>query len=315
MDDIANKASDSFLDQVYLGQTEWYRYFFGLVLILFFWFVLGSMFLVVPLFWVMIDGDPETAVNMQTGFFTGVDPLFNYIVLSLSFALLIVGVFITVKFVHGRPLRSIITPAKQINWRRVAQGFVVWLLLVTLASAVEYLLNPEIYTIVFNPGRFFVFALAVLLLTPMQTTAEELLFRGYLLQASGHLGRNFLVLALVNGVLFMIPHLGNPELAASAILLPLFYLSIGAFFAFVTLRDNSAELAIGAHAANNLYSALFANYTNSALQTESIFLVTELDAVYALSSLWVIAALFYLILLRQRTGPAVQPGELFDGGD
>jgi hypothetical protein len=197
----------------------------------------------------------------------------------------------------------------------MGQGFGVWMLLVTLASVVEYLINPEIYTIVFNPGRFFLFALVVLLLTPMQTTAEELLFRGYLLQATGHLGRNFWLLALVNGILFMVPHLGNPELVASAVLLPLFYLSIGAFFAFITLRDNSAELAIGAHAANNLYSALFANYTNSALQTESIFLVTELDAVYALISFWVMAVIFYLVLLRQRTSPAFQPGELIDGGN
>ena len=204
-----------------------------------------------------------------------------------------------VRFVHGRPLRSIITPAKKINWQRVGQGFGLWLLLAALASGIEYLLNPEIYTLVLDFRRFLPFALVVLLLTPMQTTAEELLFRGYLLQATGHLSRNFWVLALLNGFLFMLPHLGNPELAASAILLPLFYLSIGAFFAIVTLRDNSAELAIGAHASNNLYSALFANYTNSALQTESIFLVTELDPVYALLSFWGMALIFYLVLLRR----------------
>jgi hypothetical protein len=310
-----NQLNNSFLDQVYVGQTEWYRYFFGFILVLFFWLVLGSLFVLVPFVWVMIDGNPETAVNMQTGFFTGVDAIFNYVVLNLSFGLLILGVFVTVKFVHGRPFRSIITPAKQINWRRMAQGFGLWLLLVTLASGVEYLINPEIYTVVFNVRRFLPFALVVLLLTPMQTTAEELLFRGYLLQATGHLGRNFWVLALVNGILFMVPHLGNPELAASAILLPLFYLSIGAFFAFITLRDNSAELAIGAHAANNLYSALFANYTNSALQTESVFLITELDAVYALISFWVMAIIFYLVLLWPCSSTAFQSEGVVDGGN
>ena len=302
---MENPEPQSFLDQVRLGQTDWFRYFFGLILILFFWFVLGSVFVIVPMVWVMMDNNPESAINMQTGMLTGVDPLVNYIALNLSFGMLIVGVFITVRFVHGRPFRSIITPAKKFNWGRMAQGFAVWLLLVVLASLVEYLLNPEIYTVVFNPTRFFVFAIVVLLLTPMQTTAEELLFRGYLLQASGHLGRNFWVLSLLNGFLFMVPHLGNPELAADAILLPLFYLSIGAFFAFITLRDNSAELAIGAHASNNLYSALFANYTNSALQTESIFLVTELNAVYALVSFWVMAVIFYLVLLRGRSQPAL----------
>lgn len=290
-----------FLDQVRLGQTEWYRYLFGFFLILFFWLVLGSLFVVVPLLWAMVDGNPETAVNLETGLITGVDPIINYIALNLSFSMMILGVFIVVRFIHGRPFLSLITPMQKINWRRMGQGFGLWLLLAALASGVEYLLNPTIYTFVLNPFRFIPFALVVLLLTPMQTTAEELLFRGYLLQASGHLGRNVWLLALLNGFLFMIPHLGNPELAADAILLPLFFLSIGAFFAFITLRDNSAELAIGAHAANNLYAALFANYANSALQTESILLVTELDAVYALAAFWVTAVIFYLVLLRKRS--------------
>ena len=302
----------SFLDQVYRGQTEWYRYFFGIILILFFWLVLGSLFVVVPLLWVMLDGDPETAVDLQTGMITGVNPMINYVALNLSFGMMIVGVFVAVRFVHGRPFRSIITPAKTFEWRRMWQGFGLWLLLVALASLVEYLIHPEIYTVVFNARRFLPFALVVLLLTPMQTTAEELLFRGYLLQATGHVGRNFVVLSLVNGILFMVPHLGNPELAASAILLPLFYLSIGAFFAYLTLRDNSAALAIGAHAANNLYSALFANYTGSALQTESIFLVTELDAVYALASFWVMAVIFYLVLLWRQRKTAVPTGSTVD---
>lgn len=302
-----------FLDQVRLGQTDWFRYFFGLMLILFFWFVLGSVFILVPMVWAMVDGNPETAVNPETGFVAGIDPLLNYIALNLTFGALIVGVFLTVKFVHGRPFRSIITPAKTLNWRRLGQGFGLWLLLITLSSLVEYLIHPEIYTVVFNARRFLPFAVMVLLLTPMQTTAEELLFRGYLLQATGHLSRNFWVLALINGILFMVPHLGNPELAASAILLPLFYFSFGAIFAFITLRDNSAELAIGAHAANNLYSALFANYTNSALQTESIFLVTELDAAYALISFWVMAIIFYFVLVGRQRRAEPGPGGMGDG--
>ncbi len=303
---------DSFLDQVELGHTEWYRYFFGVVLILFFWLVLGSLFVVVPLLWVMLDGDPATAVDRQTGMMIGINPMINYVALNLSFGMMIVGVFVAVRFVHGRPFRSIITPAKTFEWRRMWQGFGVWLLLVTVASLVEYLLHPEIYTVVFEARRFLPFALVVLLLTPMQTTAEELLFRGYLLQATGHWGRNFVVLSLVNGILFMLPHLGNPELAASAILLPLFYLSFGAVFSYITLRDNSAALAIGAHAANNLYSALFANYTGSALQTESIFLVTELDAVYAVASFWAMAVIFYLVLFWRREKTAVATGSTVD---
>lgn len=311
---MANEHHASFLDQVRLGHTEWYRYFFGIVLVLFFWLIVGSFFILVPVVWAFVDGNPDTVVNLETGFVTGIDPLLNYVALNLSFGALIVGVFVAVRFVHARPFHSLITPAKKLNWRRIGYGFGLWLLLVALASLVEYLLHPNIYTVVFNLRRFVPFALVVLLLTPMQTTAEELFFRGYLLQATGHAGRNVWLLSLVNGILFMVPHLGNPELVASPILLPLFYLSFGAAFTLITLRDNSAELAIGAHAANNLYAALFANYANSALQTESIFMVTELDPVYGLVSLWVMAGLFYIIVFRRgpaRHGRAAQPG--FEG--
>ena len=66
------------------------------------------------------------------------------------------------------------------------------------------------------------------------------------------------------------------------------------------------------HASNNLYSALFANYTGSALQTESIFLVTELDAVYALASCWVMAVIFYLVLFWRKSKTAVPTGSTVD---
>jgi len=140
--------------------------------------------------------------------------------------------------------------------------------------------------------------LLIFIFTPIQTSAEELFFRGYLLQAWGHVLKNPVGLALINGILFMLPHLANPEVASGPVLLALYYFGIGAFFAFITLRDNGLELAIGAHAANNMYAAIFANYTDSVLPTDSIFTVTELDPLFGLLSFAVIAGVFYVVLLR-----------------
>ncbi len=84
------------------------------------------------------------------------------------------------------------------------------------------------------------------------------------------------------------------------------YFGIGVLLALVTLADDGLELALGAHAANNLYSALVANYTVSALPTESIFVVKEIDAVYADLSLLAIAVVFWLLVFRvlKRSVPA-----------
>ena len=59
--------------------------------------------------------------------------------------------------------------------------------------------------------RWLPFVLAALLLTPLQCAAEELVFRGYVLQGLGRLLRNPLVLVVLSGLLFAIPHLLNPE--------------------------------------------------------------------------------------------------------
>ena len=41
------------------------------------------------------------------------------------------------------------------------------------------------------------------------------------------------------------------------------------------------ELALGAHAANNLFSVIIANYTITALPSPSIFTITVLDAFFS----------------------------------
>lgn len=287
-----------FLDLPQVGKTEWWRYVIGFLLVFFFWFVLGSAVPVLLVTYAMVDGNSDTFVDLETGFVAGIDPMINFVSVNLSFIMLMGGLMIALVMVHKRPFRTLITPFKQINWRRVGQGFGVYLLLVALSSGVEYLTNPEIYTLTLNWQRFVPFVLLILIFTPIQTSAEELFFRGYLLQAWGHLFKNPVVLAVINGILFMLPHLVNPEVASGPVLLALYYFGIGAFFAWITLRDNGLELALGAHAANNMYAAIFANYTDSVLPTDSIFTVTELDPYFGLVSFLVIAVLFYVILLR-----------------
>ena len=125
--------------------------------------------------------------------------------------------------------------------------------------------------------------------------------RGYLLQSLGLKLRNRLLLSAISGVLFALPHFANPEVSVNFWLLMCFYAAIGAFFAWVTLRDQRLELALGAHAANNLFSALFTSYPNSALTTPAIFLVNTLDPVYTLVSVLLIMPVFYwLVFLAAR---------------
>ncbi|HTX90551.1 MAG TPA: hypothetical protein VMC09_04965, partial [Anaerolineales bacterium] len=58
------------------------------------------------------------------------------------------------------------------------------------------------------------------------------------------------------------------------------------------------ELALGVHAANNLYSVLVANYSVTALPSPSLFTVQVVDAAYGLISALVGMALFVALVFR-----------------
>lgn len=297
---------NTYLDLARQGKNDWWRYLISLVLIAFFWLFVGSIPYLVLTVFVIVDGSLDTSIDTATLTFTGVHPLLPFLALMVSFIAFIIGTFIAVRFVHARRFSTLISP--RIRWGRFALGFGVWLVLVTASALVEAFLYPGRYELTFDPVNFLPFAIVAIILIPLQTSSEEFFFRGYILQWIGLRLRNIVLLSLISGLLFMLPHLTNPEIAIDVVLLPLFYFAFGAFLAFVSLQDGGLELALGVHAANNLFASLFANYTGSALQTPAIFTATELDAVYSLISTLAAMAIFYLcVFWAFKPQPAEQP--------
>ncbi len=280
-----------FLDLTNLGKNGAARWLGGTLLILFLWLIVGSIF-TVP--FLILSG-----ANLLSGTIAGGDPFWIYIAVSVSFPFIWFGVWLAVRFLHQRAFRTIITAAPNISWTRVAQGFGVWLALVAVAQIIEFVIFPERAQFTFDFERWLFFLPVVLILTPIQTSAEEILFRGYWLQGVGRLTKNFVVLAVVNGILFALPHMLNPEVTGnpnSTLLLFLNYFLTGAALAIFTLRDNRLELALGAHASNNLFAALIVNYQDSALTTPAIFTNPVLDPIFSLIALVVISSAFYFIV-------------------
>jgi membrane protease YdiL (CAAX protease family) len=276
------------------GKNGALRWLLGIVIVLFFWLVVGSL-LATP--FLVFSG------ALLTGSLEGGDPFWIYLGTNVSFLGIWIGLWLAVRVVHQRAFLTLVTPAPKISWLRLAQGFGVWLGLIALFQVLEFAIYPSRAQWTFDAARWLRFLPFVLLLTPIQTSAEELLFRGYFLQGSGRLTKNATVLIVLNGVLFAAPHMLNPEVlnnSGSAQLLFLNYFLIGAAFAFYTLRDNRLELALGAHAANNFFGALLVNYADSALPTPAIFTNPTLDATFGLVTLVISTILFYALVFRVR---------------
>ena len=106
---------------------------------------------------------------------------------------------------------------------------------------------------------------------------------------------------ILSAAVFTLPHLFNPEIAAYGLgIMAANYFVMGLFLASVALRDGRLELAIGAHAGNNLLLALFINYEDSVFRTESVFTAGDLDPVYSLVTLVLSALAFHWWVFGKR---------------
>jgi phytanoyl-CoA hydroxylase len=263
------------------GRNAWWCYGLGVLTVVFFFELLGF----VP-YWLMAQ---YTAFGTRQ----------QFIALNLGVLTGLAGLAIAMAWIHRRHLLSLVTPYTRFDWRRALTGAAVWAALAVVCSVVEAVLFPGRYRLTFNPEVFFASAALALLLTPLQTATEELLFRGYVMQGLGRLFRRPWLLIVASAVIFTLPHAGNPEVAESPWLVLPQYFVMGALLAAVTLKDGRLELAIGIHAANNLFTGIVANIEPSVISTDAIF-TSVFDPAYALVALIAASIATYVILFRRQ---------------
>ncbi len=291
----------SYLDAAIWGNSSVWRYIIGILSILFIWLAIGGiatavLLIIFSIFQGLNLADVTQLISDPSHL--GYIPYF--LVLNVGFAFFYSGIWLTVRLLHSRPLRSVVTAANSINWQRIGIGFMIWASLLLVGTLFEYFIWPETFTLTFNLQVFIPFALLALLLTPIQTTAEELFFRGYLVQAGSLISRNWVFLSIFSGILFALPHFSNPEVASNTFVVLLSFFVLGAFLAWISLKDGSIELAIGVHAANNLMAGLIVTFPDSVLPTPAILTTSHFEPVFSLVAELIMCAIFYWLVFIRR---------------
>ncbi|EKF56074.1 hypothetical protein I215_03985 [Galbibacter marinus] len=188
--------------------------------------------------------------------------------LPLAIALFILLVW--VKLIHQQSITSLTTSRKKIDWKRILFSFVLWGAITAFFVVLDYYLNPENYIWNFDLVPFLSLVVIAILLVPLQTSFEEYLFRGYMMQGIGIFAKNRWVPLVVTSVLFGLMHIANPEVEKLGYGIMIYYIGTGFFLGIITLMDEGMELALGFHAANNLVTVLLVTATWTAFQTESV---------------------------------------------
>ena len=154
-----------------------------------------------------------------------------------------------------------------------------------------------------QPG-FWGFLIVIVLTSPLQAMAEEIFFRGYLLQALGSLVARPWFGVVVSAVLFALLHgLQNPALFADR-------LAFGLLAGLLVWRTGGLEAGIAAHVVNNVFAYTLAGLTTSIAELKAIKEISWLQAGFDIGGFALFAVLAYALSRLMR---AAYPGRSRDG--
>ncbi len=284
----------NFIQQAYKGNNSWWRWVFTTLVVMSPFILNFAIYFFMPVAY--------NELIEETANFQGNKNVF-FVQNLLPFAVLLVLLLLFVRFLHNRPITSLITSRNKVAWRRFFFGFFTWFIITAIFVFVGYLLAPNDFEWNFKPMPFFVLVLVSLLLLPLQTSFEELLFRGYLLQGIGILTKTRWIPLVVTSVLFGVLHGLNPEVSKLGYGILGFYIGTGFLFGIITLLDEGTELALGIHAANNFTAATLATSSWAAFQTDALFIDhSEPNLVFQMLLPVGVIYPIYLLLLHKKYG-------------
>jgi len=177
----------NYFEQTKLGESRWWSWVSVTAITFFAWFIF-SIFLSFPL--MLIAGSLDLPLFEATPTSDGTDttdPLLQlmgaspiaYAIFLLTFPAALTGLYFGQKLIHSRTLTLLHTAAARFRWMRVFRGFFLTWIVLGAFAAVGNALGLIDVEYVFSGGRFWMFALVSLLLIPIQSATEEIVFRGY----------------------------------------------------------------------------------------------------------------------------------------
>ncbi|MCG2420321.1 CPBP family intramembrane metalloprotease [Aequorivita sp. F47161] len=259
-----------YIQQAFKSLHEWWRYLVGFIII----FVasqIGTIPLIIAvLLKTLSEGGNIFALEDQNVLMTVLDSNLTLFLMLLSFAIGLLGVYLVVKYLHKQPFVQLTTSRKKTDWGRVFFGFSLIAVTTLVLTGIDYYSNPEDYVVQFDLVPFLILAVIAVIMIPLQTSFEEYLFRGYLMQGIGVLSKNKWLPLIITSVIFGVLHLANPEVEKLGNVIMIYYIGTGFFLGIITLMDEGMELALGFHAGNNLIAVLLVTADWTVFKSNSV---------------------------------------------
>lgn len=170
-----------FIEKGFYAKHEFWRYVLGCIAV-----VVAMTIGQIP--WtiaVFIKEGMDVAQKTSAELMGVLEPNLNLFLLLFSFLVSLAALFIIIKFLHQQKIKDVTTTRKKIDWGRIFFGFGLIFILTLLLTGFDYYFNPENYLLNFDLVPFLILCFIAIALIPIQTSLEEYVFRGYLMQGLG----------------------------------------------------------------------------------------------------------------------------------
>jgi len=123
-----------------------------------------------------------------------------------SFIGIWLGIWLAVRLLHSRPFTSVLGGAGRLSWSNFSRGLAAALIISALSEAAFYAADPSIVRSEVELGAWLMWLAPLTLALFVQISAEELAFRGYLMQSLAALFGSPIVWAGIPGLFFTLLH-------------------------------------------------------------------------------------------------------------
>ncbi len=283
-----------FIEQGFNRENHFGRYILGSFLVIIV-SSLGQLPWMLAIYLKTVIQDKKNFPTDEKVMMNVLDSNLTLFMLTLSFAFGLLALFFVIKYIHKQTILSVTTSRPKVDWNRILFSFSIWTIITIISTLVFYFLTPEMFVFNFKLVSFLILFLVGTIMIPLQTSCEEYLFRGYLMQGFANISQNKWFPLLMTSIIFGSLHLMNPEVDKMGYSIMIYYIGTGLFLGILTLMDEGMELSLGFHAANNLIGALLVTADWTVFQTNSIFIDKSEPEI--ISSILLPVFLVYPILL------------------
>ena len=233
-----------YLEPARNGRNQVWRILLGAVLVGLVWVVVSGLAALPALLGsdTGIDGTPDTPIELA--------------VVLASFIGIWVGVWLALRLVHRRPVSTVLGSAGRMSIPDLLRGFTATFAVAVLAEAATYILDPSLERTAIPVALWLAWLLPLVLFVLIQVSAEELAFRGYLMQSLAARFSSPAVWIGIPTVIFTVLHydpVATPWMNGSI------FVSIAAFAlaaVILVVRTGDLGAATGVHLALNVFGLL-----------------------------------------------------------